>query len=162
MKTVKYALTIVFLVTASTLSAGPGCCGAPKKVSSETAKKAEAVKLCVKCGEIKGTAKCCNADAKKCSSCNLIKGSSGCCKIDKGAVSATYNPETKEVKSLVAEKKEEIVDFNNKTCPVMGGKVNGKNFVVYNKVKYGLCCPGCEKAFNEDPEKYLKILNKEN
>ena len=160
MKAVKYALTIVVLASSLTVVAGPSCCGASKKASPNIAKKAEAVKLCVKCGEIKGTGKCCNAEAKKCSSCNLIKGSPGCCKIKDGAVSATYNAETKEIKSIVPEKKEEkIVKFNNKTCPVMGGKVNGKNFVVHNNIKYGLCCPGCETAFNADPKKYLKILN---
>ena len=36
--------------------------------------------VCPKCGEIKGTAKCCKKDAKKCEKCGLNKGSIGCCK----------------------------------------------------------------------------------
>ncbi len=36
--------------------------------------------VCPKCGEIKGTAKCCKPDAKKCPECGLNKGSIGCCK----------------------------------------------------------------------------------
>jgi hypothetical protein len=36
--------------------------------------------LCPKCGEIKGTAKCCAKDVKKCSKCGLNEGSVGCCK----------------------------------------------------------------------------------
>lgn len=41
--------------------------------------------LCTKCGEIKGTAKCCALNAEKCSKCNLSKGSPGCCNIQKGS-----------------------------------------------------------------------------
>jgi YHS domain-containing protein len=47
-----------------------------------------------------------------------------------------------------------IVDAGNKMCPVMGGPVNGKDFVVYEGKRYGLCCPGCEKTFLSDPAKY--------
>lgn len=38
------------------------------------------IELCGKCGEIKGTDKCCLADAEKCTGCNLAKGSPACCK----------------------------------------------------------------------------------
>ena len=135
MKAVKYALTIVVLASALTVVAGPSCCGASKKASPNISKKAEAVNLCVKCGEIKGAAKCCNAEAKKCSSCKLIKGSPGCCKIEKGAVNATYNPETKKVKSVVAEKKEKKkADTGSKTCPLTGKKINCNKWK--NKLKY--------------------------
>lgn len=51
-----------------------------------------------------------------------------------------------------------VIDAGNKTCPVEGGPVNGKDFVVYKGVKYGLCCPGCDKAFLKDPEKYIQKL----
>ena len=40
--------------------------------------------LCGACGQIKGLAVCCNADAVKCEKCELAKGSPGCCKITKG------------------------------------------------------------------------------
>ena len=38
------------------------------------------VKVCLKCGEVKGTDKCCAADAEKCAKCKLNKGSVGCCR----------------------------------------------------------------------------------
>lgn len=50
---------------------------------------------------------------------------------------------------------EQPIDFNNIHCPVMGGEVNGKDFVVYEGIRYGLCCPGCDKTFLADPQKYL-------
>ncbi len=53
---------------------------------------------------------------------------------------------------------EGVVDAGNKTCPVMGGQVSGKDFVVYKGVRYNFCCPGCEKTFFEDPEKYIQKL----
>ncbi|MHC5055106.1 MAG: hypothetical protein ACYTKD_10365 [Planctomycetota bacterium] len=37
--------------------------------------------LCTSCGEIKGSEKCCKADAAKCGMCGLSKGSPGCCRI---------------------------------------------------------------------------------
>jgi len=36
--------------------------------------------VCQKCGEIKGSEKCCKIDAEKCPKCGLNKGSIGCCK----------------------------------------------------------------------------------
>lgn len=51
-----------------------------------------------------------------------------------------------------------IQKFNNVTCPVMDGKVSGKNHVVYNNVQYELCCKSCEKTFLKDPAKYLAKL----
>ena len=48
-----------------------------------------------------------------------------------------------------------IMDVGNKMCPVMDGPVNGKNFVVYEGKRYGLCCPGCDKTFLSDPAKYI-------
>ncbi len=48
-----------------------------------------------------------------------------------------------------------IVDVNNQVCPVMGGPVSGKDFVVYEGKRYGLCCPGCAEEFNKNPEKYI-------
>lgn len=45
--------------------------------------------LCTKCGEIKGTAKCCAPNAAECSKCNLFKGSPGCCIMQKGSKKET-------------------------------------------------------------------------
>jgi len=54
-----------------------------------------------------------------------------------------------------------IVDVGNKICPVMDGPVNGKDFVVYEGKRYGLCCPGCDKTFLSDPVKYVAKVNAE-
>jgi len=40
--------------------------------------------ICAKCGQIKGSDKCCKAGAEKCPNCGLHKGSPGCCRL-KGA-----------------------------------------------------------------------------
>ena len=40
-------------------------------------------KLCIKCGEVKGSEKCCNKEVVKCEKCELHKGSPGCCKMNK-------------------------------------------------------------------------------
>ena len=46
----------------------------------------------------------------------------------------------------------------NKNCPVEGGEVDAKEFVVYKGKKVAFCCAGCDKEFNKDPEKYMKEL----
>lgn len=54
-----------------------------------------------------------------------------------------------------------LQDVGNKICPVMGGKVSGKDFYEYNGKRYGLCCPMCLATFAGDPEKYSAIADKE-
>jgi YHS domain-containing protein len=54
-----------------------------------------------------------------------------------------------------------IVDAGNKMCPVMDEPVDGEHFVVYEGKRYGLCCPGCEKAFLADPAQYIAKVNAE-
>ena len=51
-----------------------------------------------------------------------------------------------------------IVNANNKTCPVLGGAVSGKDFIIYKGVKYGFCCSGCVQTFKENPEKYIALM----
>ena len=51
-----------------------------------------------------------------------------------------------------------ILELNNTTCPVMGGKVNKKIYAVHNGTKVYFCCPGCISTFKKDPEKYLKKI----
>jgi YHS domain-containing protein len=48
-----------------------------------------------------------------------------------------------------------IVDAGNKMCPVSGEPVSGKNFVVYEGKRYGLCCPMCKKTFLSNPVQYV-------
>ena len=43
------------------------------------------VALCTDCGQIKGSALCCQAGQETCAKCGLVKGSPGCCKITKGS-----------------------------------------------------------------------------
>ncbi|MBN1867754.1 hypothetical protein JW916_10720 [Candidatus Sumerlaeota bacterium] len=68
------------------------CCAACKaKVKEDPQKAIEKLKalgeapeprpvVCPKCGEISGTAKCCQPDAEKCPACGLDKDSPGCCR----------------------------------------------------------------------------------
>ena len=51
-----------------------------KKVLANGEKPESRIVVCAKCGEIKGTKKCCAKDASKCAGCGLNKGSAGCCK----------------------------------------------------------------------------------
>lgn len=46
-----------------------------------------------------------------------------------------------------------------KKCPVMGGKINSSLYYTYNKKIY-VCCPGCIAKIKKNPEKYLKIVQK--
>ena len=62
---------------------------------------------------------------------------------------------TDEMKATIDEAQSRI---EQTICPVMGGKVVKDIFVEYKGQKVYFCCPGCEKSFNEDPEKYLPKL----
>jgi YHS domain-containing protein len=47
------------------------------------------------------------------------------------------------------------------TCPVSGDKLGemGKPFTfTYKDREVKLCCKGCKKDFDKDPEKYLKLI----
>jgi YHS domain-containing protein len=44
------------------------------------------------------------------------------------------------------------------TCPIMGSPVKQSVFTVYQGKKVYFCCPGCDKAFNKNPEKYASNL----
>lgn len=52
----------------------------------------------------------------------------------------------------------QIVDVENKFCPVSGDKVSGKHFVEYKGKRYSLCCKMCANKFKKDPDKYLAKL----
>ena len=69
----------------------PGCkkgiAANPEKAIAKIAAKGETpaplVPACTKCGQIKGSAKCCSLTAAKCAKCGLHKRSPGCCKLPK-------------------------------------------------------------------------------
>lgn len=50
----------------------------------------------------------------------------------------------------------------NKVCPVTGEDVDPEapTEVSHGKV-IGFCCPGCDKKFKKDPEKYMKNLSED-
>ncbi|MCP4450627.1 MAG: YHS domain-containing protein [Planctomycetes bacterium] len=39
-----------------------------------------------------------------------------------------------------------------------GNAINEKIFTTYKGEKVYFCCPGCDKVFNKEPEKYTKSL----
>jgi YHS domain-containing protein len=43
-------------------------------------------------------------------------------------------------------------------CPVMGNPINPASYVDYRGVRVFFCCPGCDKQFLDEPEKYLDQL----
>jgi YHS domain-containing protein len=45
-----------------------------------------------------------------------------------------------------------------KTCPVMGGKINKDLYVDHDGKRVYVCCKGCIGAVQKDPEKYIKKL----
>lgn len=49
----------------------------------------------------------------------------------------------------------------NKRCPVMQNEVNEKVRTEHNGQYVYFCCEGCVTPFNEDPEKYVAKLSKE-
>lgn len=67
--------------------------------------------------------------------------------------------------ALAADKKDEKKADNKyplDTCVVSGEKLDsmGKPYVIkYKGRDVQLCCDGCEKDFNKDPDKYLKKLD---
>lgn len=50
----------------------------------------------------------------------------------------------------------------NKYCPVRGEEVDPETPTVdYKGKKIGFCCPGCDKKFKIDPEKYMGNLSED-
>jgi YHS domain-containing protein len=43
-------------------------------------------------------------------------------------------------------------------CAVMGGTIKPENFFVINGTRIDQCCPGCEKKWRADPDKYFAKL----
>jgi YHS domain-containing protein len=55
----------------------------------------------------------------------------------------------------------QVVDLANATCPVMGGKAKENVVTTYHGMKVHFCCPGCDRRFQADPQKYLQVLRKD-
>jgi YHS domain-containing protein len=46
------------------------------------------------------------------------------------------------------------------TCPVMGGQIDKKLCVDYKGKRIYVCCPGCIDSVKNNPEKYIRKLEK--
>ncbi len=63
-----------------------------------------------------------------------------------------------------AQEAPKLVEVGNKLCPVSGEQIGtmGEGLPVeHNGKMYKLCCEGCLKDFNKDPEKFTKIAEDE-
>ena len=49
-------------------------------------------------------------------------------------------------------------DGTQTICPIMGNKITQECFVDYNGKRIYFCCPGCDKTFKEEPEKYIRQM----
>lgn len=59
----------------------------------------------------------------------------------------------------VAEYPTNLVDVKNTKCIVMGEDLNGsKRWVQYEGKLYHICCADCVKAFDKEPQKFVKAL----
>lgn len=46
-------------------------------------------------------------------------------------------------------------------CPVMGGAINKDAYVDHGGYRVYFCCPGCDRAFKKDPDKYIRKMQKD-
>jgi YHS domain-containing protein len=83
---------------------------------------------------------------------NCTKDSSSCCSKQKMHSDMKMESSTETASTTVW----------NKVCPVKGEEVDADapTFEYKGKV-IGFCCPGCDKKFQKDPEKYMKNLNED-
>ena len=52
-----------------------------------------------------------------------------------------------------------VEDVKNTICPVSGDKIeNSKLIEVYNGKAYHLCCPDCEAAFENHPDRFAAAV----
>jgi len=119
-------IVVMLIVVASTVSMsyGAGCpfskCGVGKsKKAAATCTKAQkqacVVDVCTSCGEVKGSAKCCKADAKKCKDCGLNKKSPSCCKLGAAKAQKACGTCPKTAKAKAACSAKNKADCG--TCP---------------------------------------------
>ena len=144
--------------------------------------------VCQKCGDIKGSEKCCKVDAVKCPKCGLNEGSIGCCKALKpaeGEKDIVLCAECGEVKGTDKCCKVDAVkcpkcgltkgspgcckipqapEAEGKPqtmCPVMGGEIDKKYYADHEGKRVYFCCPACKAPFEKDPHKYIEKLEAE-
>jgi hypothetical protein len=62
---------------------------------------------------------------------------------------------------FAAEPKKEVKPYPLQTCVVTGEKLGGMgeaHVFTYKGREIKLCCKGCVKAFEKEPDKYIKML----
>jgi hypothetical protein len=76
------------------------------------------------------------------------------------AVSAACggNRQPGEVSELRAEPEDHLVEVENTLCPVMGAAVVSGQAFEWMGFRIGICCPGCENAFESDPQTFIPFL----
>ena len=77
------------------------------------------------------------------------------------AITATSSALAAEAQSKPPQSQTTIttpVTLPQTTCPVMGGKINKKQYTDHNGKRIYVCCPGCIAVIDKDPTKYIKKL----
>ena len=92
----KYMWLVVVVAISAVAWLSAGCCCPCKKCKAHAAAVVP-LTLCGKCGEIKGSAKCCQMNAVKCEKCGLNKGSPGCCSAMTPGTDAKLCPKCGEI-----------------------------------------------------------------
>lgn len=67
-----------------------------------------------------------------------------------------------EQQETTGEGEKELIDVDNKICPVHGREIEEDTKVTYEhegKI-YNFCCAMCVDGFEKDPQKYIQILEK--
>jgi YHS domain-containing protein len=78
-----------------------------------------------------------------------------CCK---GCIAPLQKDFAKYAKKIEAAG--ETVAKLQTTCPVMGGKINNKQYADVKGKRIYVCCPGCIPKIEADPEKYIAKAEK--
>lgn len=76
-----------------------------------------------------------------------------CCK---GCIEPVNKNPDKYIKKLESEGV--TVAKLQTTCPVMGGKINKKQYVDHDGKRIYVCCPGCIGKIKADPEQYINKM----
>jgi hypothetical protein len=79
-----------------------------------------------------------------------------CCK---GCIAPLKKDPVKHIKKLESEGV--TVAKLQSTCPVMGGKINKKQYADVKGKRIYVCCPGCIGKIKADPATYIKKLEKD-
>ena len=77
---------------------------------------------------------------------------------DHNHAAGEMNHEDHDMAMDTAKDMVEVVVGEQTICPVMGNAINKDYYTEYKGKKVYFCCPGCDKLFNENPEKYLSKL----